>query len=408
MNINVLKDEMSPAAKSDVVRLSVLAAHGGVWADATMLCMAPLDSWIYPAMQPAGMWMYHGGDDGCKSVASWFIIATKQSMIMLKWKAACDEYWKERNTMDNYFWLDALFNRLLDTDDLFAKEWDSVPSICCNDQGQSHMLAGKVMNPIDNEIEQILRHNPPYTIKLSHHGFDETVESNGRLAIKLSSSSTSAPHKMSNNLMQYPFAPNDFVVVTADCGDVDDVHMIVEKCTRFNVKLLMYDKCNFCHHAPVGVYCRPLKNEGRDPNTYLVFVMRYYENLPANIIFIPGNNKHSRMNRLEKMLIGKVPDSNCETNIDAWNNQADFTLNDYDGKVLIPSYTKPFKAWYERFIGLWNSNQPGVCWNCVMHTTRERIQRHPKSFYASLLEELSGGEALETVHFFERSMRSIF
>ena len=33
-----------------MIRLELLAEHGGVWADATMLCLRPLDSWIAHAL----------------------------------------------------------------------------------------------------------------------------------------------------------------------------------------------------------------------------------------------------------------------------------------------------------------------------------------------------------------------
>ncbi len=32
--------------QSDLVRLQLLSKYGGVWADATTLCMRPLDDWI--------------------------------------------------------------------------------------------------------------------------------------------------------------------------------------------------------------------------------------------------------------------------------------------------------------------------------------------------------------------------
>jgi hypothetical protein len=272
------------------------------------------------------------------------------------------------------------------------------------------MLAGKVMNAADDDMRSILKNNPPYAIKLSHHGFDETIDSNGSMAIAeaLSSNNKTAFHTLHNDVVQYPYASDNFVVVTTDCGDIDDVHKFVETCARFSVKHMMYDKCNFCQHVPFGTYCRPLRNHGRESNTYLHFVVRYYDNLPADIIFISGNSKHNRLDRLKKMLIDRVPDSNCDTDVDAWKNQSDFAIAGYDGKDLVLSAFRPFKTWYERYVGKWDTEKPGICWNGLMHTTRERILRHPKDFYLQLLDSLSGGEALETGHYFERSMRHIF
>ncbi len=51
---------ISPQAKSDIIRLSLLKNHGGVWADSTLLCMQPLDHWVFDAFKNSGIWMYHG------------------------------------------------------------------------------------------------------------------------------------------------------------------------------------------------------------------------------------------------------------------------------------------------------------------------------------------------------------
>lgn len=43
-------------AKSDSIRRALLASNGGLWADATLLCMRPLD-WLPAALaQPSGFW----------------------------------------------------------------------------------------------------------------------------------------------------------------------------------------------------------------------------------------------------------------------------------------------------------------------------------------------------------------
>jgi len=66
-DIDYIYDEqkkISPQAKSDIIRLSLLKNHGGIWADATMLCMQPLDHWVYEAVEPSQFWMYHGSGSG--------------------------------------------------------------------------------------------------------------------------------------------------------------------------------------------------------------------------------------------------------------------------------------------------------------------------------------------------------
>ena len=158
-------------AKSDIVRLFLLAKHGGVWADATMLCFAPLDSWIHESLMPVQFFMYHGRDGG-KGPASWFIISSNESYIIQKWKQAAEAYWSGRVKMHNYFWMDELFASLMQTDEHFLTQWHQVPYLYCEAEGQAAMLADKVQgNSV--HLKQLLVTNPPYVLKLSHHGFPE-------------------------------------------------------------------------------------------------------------------------------------------------------------------------------------------------------------------------------------------
>ena len=71
---------ITPQAKSDIIRLSLLKNYGGVWADSTLLCMQPLENWIFEAVEPSGIWMYHGHGAGLNSLigpCSWFIASKK-------------------------------------------------------------------------------------------------------------------------------------------------------------------------------------------------------------------------------------------------------------------------------------------------------------------------------------------
>jgi hypothetical protein len=188
------KTGMSPAAKSDMVRLHVLSQHGGVWADATMLCVQPLTQWVVPAMSSkAGMWMYHGGYDN-NMPASWFMLSQPGSYIMQKWTEAANAYWASKDSTDNYFWMDALFKTLRDTDTTFRKLWDSVPKLQCEDPGSAHALAGKVYSQNPDVLEQI-RNHVPYALKLDCHG-ELHDNSNGSNIIEWVLTSAPPPHKI--------------------------------------------------------------------------------------------------------------------------------------------------------------------------------------------------------------------
>eukprot|EP00798_Chlamydomonas_sp_ICE-L_P031666 gene31666-6867_t len=106
--------DIASAAKSDIIRLSLLAKHGGVWADASLMCWAPLDDWVYEALRPTGYFMFQ--------FLSWFHVNVKQSIPMQRWKRATDEYWNDVISkslrVTEYNWMDCLMRHGL----LYQKE----------------------------------------------------------------------------------------------------------------------------------------------------------------------------------------------------------------------------------------------------------------------------------------------
>jgi hypothetical protein len=160
---------ISPQAKSDIIRLSLLKKYGGIWADSTMLCMQPLDHWVFEAVEPSEIWMYHGCGAGMnKEVgpASWFIVSKKDSYMINKWKESCDNYWTNNNFTNNYFWMDGLFKNLFETDEKFKELWLKTPYLYCELDGQSHTLAPYGMNNNTPHIKQLFLEKPPYALKL--------------------------------------------------------------------------------------------------------------------------------------------------------------------------------------------------------------------------------------------------
>lgn len=165
-----LKSTMTLPAQSDLIRLALLSTYGGVWVDATLLCMVPLSLWTRDALK-SGFWMYHGRDEG-KGPASWFMMSEPGHYIPAVWYARALDYWKSKDSTDDYWWMDALFKELYLSDSDFKNEWDKVPYLWCDANGQSHMLAGKTTSD-DADVKELLQRNPPYVVKLSHKGFGD-------------------------------------------------------------------------------------------------------------------------------------------------------------------------------------------------------------------------------------------
>ena len=176
----------SPAAQSDVIRIHLLEKYGGIWADATLACVNPIDSWLDPNFK--SIWMYRGSllfTEG-KGPASWFIIARQGSYSVRRWKEKVDEYWSTREETSNYFWLDGLWWDLYRNDTEFAQEWDSFESPSVGLPDGPAMMDGKV-NGISNEVQKQFLKSLPNVVKLSHRDYDEIIqETNGNLVLRKS------------------------------------------------------------------------------------------------------------------------------------------------------------------------------------------------------------------------------
>jgi hypothetical protein len=198
--------EITPQAKSDIIRLSLLKNHGGIWADATMLCMQPLDHWVHEAVEPSQFWMYHGTGAGMgeNGPASWFIISQKGEYIITKWKEECDNFWKVNSKTNIYCWMDELFKNLFNKDRYFKELWCKVPYLYCELYGQSHTLDHYGMENNTPHLKNSFEITPPYALKFWSKwnnifpdiNTEKCINSNGYFAIQLSKRRYCFKHNM--------------------------------------------------------------------------------------------------------------------------------------------------------------------------------------------------------------------
>lgn len=86
--------ENSPERYSDMVRLYLLSKYGGIWCDASIICLKPYDSWI-PTMQENTSAEFIGFyidsftlpefKENSPVIESWFFACTKGSIIIQDW-----------------------------------------------------------------------------------------------------------------------------------------------------------------------------------------------------------------------------------------------------------------------------------------------------------------------------------
>jgi len=278
--------------------------------------------------------------------------------------------------------------------------WEMVPRLCCEDPGQAHMLAGKTEKDTP-ELKNILATQPPYAVKLhAHHKYENMPNSNGYFAIEQALNPKPAYKNHEMIFSKITDTPSK-IAVMPDCGQGDGVKRIKEETTA---DILVYDKCDFCKTMPEGVKCVPRKNSGRDMETYLHFVIKNYENLPKEIMFIPSSiEKHDRLNRF-KIIERGGEDPRSYT----LGSQADFVIEEYDGQKQKPALVRPFRKWYETYIGEWDPKKE-FYWNGVLKTSRDNILAKPVEFYKSLMDQFDPHtDAHEVVHYIERAITSIF
>jgi len=187
MNVSYLQHpSLSAAARSDVIRVHLLARYGGLWADSSLLALLPLEEWLPSAVAPAGFWSYHSGDSD--RPCSWVLAAVEGSYVMAAWRAQVDAFWEARLARTEverwggaltqllrgrgakvpYFWLDGLFALLLLQNGTARALWDRAPRHDCEAPYDAASVHGRYWSSVDPVwAEQVALH-PPWLLKLSH------------------------------------------------------------------------------------------------------------------------------------------------------------------------------------------------------------------------------------------------
>ena len=115
-------------SKFDLVRISLLAKYGGVYADADVFGVLPLDTWLPRLVQPSGFFAFTliGRD---RPVASWFMASSPQNYISRTWRDAILAHVLFHGRFKQYLQLHYEFQTLLDKDLRFKNLWTQTPKI---------------------------------------------------------------------------------------------------------------------------------------------------------------------------------------------------------------------------------------------------------------------------------------
>jgi hypothetical protein len=157
---------LEPEAFSDVIRLELLARYGGVWVDATVYCMRPLDTWL-PERITAGFFAF-ARPAADRMLSSWFLAAAPGSDIVHRWQEAARRYWENRESRDHYFWVHRLFAACHASDPRFRASWDAVPTLSAVEPHRFQPYETRLAAPPTAADEALLSAADVPVLKLTH------------------------------------------------------------------------------------------------------------------------------------------------------------------------------------------------------------------------------------------------
>jgi len=82
--------------QSNLVRLQLLADFGGVWVDATVLCLRPLDEWI-DECTASGFFAFAFPDGHSRVLSTWFLVSERHCPIVVKWRQRYASFFLEND-----------------------------------------------------------------------------------------------------------------------------------------------------------------------------------------------------------------------------------------------------------------------------------------------------------------------
>lgn len=166
--------KISRTHMSDLLRLELLINYGGTWIDATVFCSGKsypkciLDSelFTYQCLKP-------GLDGHCTCISSWLMTSYTNHPILLLSRALLYEYWKNNNTMVDYFLLHDFFQLSIE---VYPDEWNKVIPIS---NSIPHILLLKLFEQYDEETWDAIKlqtcfHKMTYKFKKEQENFNET------------------------------------------------------------------------------------------------------------------------------------------------------------------------------------------------------------------------------------------
>ena len=361
----------SPQALSDAICLELLSS-GGVWADASVLCFAPLDSYLPDAMAPSGFWMHRAHRTA--QAASWLVASERGSGVASAWRNAFAKL-ATTTGVDGHK-RDALFDALYEASDDFADAWNATPflSSCVE------------FDPED----------PPYAY--AYAGGDD------KSAIERALSAKPPPHHVMRRVT---------VVVARYDEDISWLRSWRRSCVVYNKGPLSND----CPDFPDFPEERALPNVGREGHTYAQHILTHIVLESENddddvVVFVQGHvEDHLRMQRNSAGLPAVAPaawvrelalqamDFSVSQNSVAYPIPRDFSMPSLPKKVA-GSYAE----WLEWVTGRPYPHENAIRWYCgaCFAATKRALRRVGEERWRKVLASVAHACDPMEGHFLER------
>lgn len=148
------KKQMQYATFSDYIRMALLAKHGGIWIDATVLLTSPIPDEIISA--PLFCFQKSCLSNSPMLLSSWFISATANQPIIQMTKYLFEQYWLRENHLCNYYLFHLLVSLVVDYNEANRQDWYKMPYF---NNVNPHVLQFEIPNKFDPQKFQDICHN---------------------------------------------------------------------------------------------------------------------------------------------------------------------------------------------------------------------------------------------------------
>ncbi|MGP5727245.1 capsular polysaccharide synthesis protein [Arthrobacter rhombi] len=119
--------DSSRAAFSDVLRVALLAKHGGVWMDATCMPTRRMQDVMLPLIKGSGFFAFAKQGNASGMISSWFMAAHQGSYIAVMHREALFLYCAMYDRVITYFFMHEMFRQIFRLDGKFNRLWMRTP-----------------------------------------------------------------------------------------------------------------------------------------------------------------------------------------------------------------------------------------------------------------------------------------